>query len=175
MGLRSALLGLGRPAKPDLEGLGALTTAAPALLAAGLGPTGAGSICVKPVAEGTVDGSAKFEKSTDSYGYTWLTRRTSTADLPTLLADLHELGVGGEAAGFGGALLCALVPFSDANGSTVGLVYRFSRGSWYPFVPTGEQQRDSRRELEIRAVLGQSMPVERDLSRWFPVWGAPGL
>ncbi|MGV9899216.1 PspA-associated protein PspAB, partial [Streptomyces tendae] len=27
----------------------------------------------------------------------------------------------------------------------------------------------------IRAALADELPVEDDLGRWFPVWGAPGL
>jgi hypothetical protein len=27
----------------------------------------------------------------------------------------------------------------------------------------------------VRAAVGSDLPVEPDLSRWFPVWGAPGL
>ena len=36
-------------------------------------------------------------------------------------------------------------------------------------------KRDNARELQLRAMLGDDLKVETDLSRWFPVWGAPGL
>ncbi|WP_434056961.1 PspA-associated protein PspAB, partial [Streptomyces shenzhenensis] len=30
-------------------------------------------------------------------------------------------------------------------------------------------------ELQVKAALASDLRVEQDLSRWFPVWGAPGL
>jgi hypothetical protein len=30
-------------------------------------------------------------------------------------------------------------------------------------------------ELQIKALLGNDLRLVQDLSRWFPVWGAPGL
>lgn len=163
-----------KPPKPFLGGLTTLPAAAAALREAGLRPTGVGSICVKPIEGGVVSGSANFEMSTDEYGHNWLTRRTSPDDVAGLTDDLHELVVAGDAAGFGSALLCALVPFTDGS-TTIALIYRFSRGTWYPFAPTGNEQRDNVRELELRTKLGSDVPVEKDLTRWAPVWSAPGL
>src|SRR5579862_3744511 len=147
MALRD-VLGLGKPAKPDLDGLDALTAAAPELRAVGLRATGVGSLCVKQVEGGTIDGNDKFEKSTDEFGFAWLTRRTDSDDVAGLIADLHELAAAGEEAGFGGSLVCALVPFDDGRGSKVAMIYRFGRGTWYPFVPSGPGQRDNERELD---------------------------
>jgi hypothetical protein len=65
--------------------------------------------------------------------------------------------------------------FADGSGRRLGLVYLYKRGTFYPFAPTGDQQRDSAYELQVRGALGADLPVEADLSRWFPVWGAPGL
>lgn len=175
MGLLDTLRGGGKAAKPDLGGLRALPPAAATLRAAGLKSTGVGSICVKPTDGGVVSGSEKFEASIDEFGHTWLTRRTTPEDISGLVADLDELGVAGEAAGFGPSLLCALIPFTDGRNPTLGLVYRYPRGTWYPFAPTGKDQRDNVRELEIRTKLGEDLRVEKDLTRWYPVWGAPGL
>jgi hypothetical protein len=169
------LLSRSKPAKPRLDELRTLLAGVPALRAAGLRATGLGSVCVKPVEGGVVDGSADFEKSTDEFGYTWLTRRTSPDDLSTLVEDLHALSVKGDEAGFGSALLCALVPFSHATLPTVGLVYRYARGAWYPFAPVGDHTRDNVRELQLRDQLGNDLKIDSDLSRWSPVWGAPGL
>lgn len=164
-----------KPAKPLLDGLTTLPAAAAALRDAGLRPTGVGAVCVKPVEGGVVSGSASFEMTTDEFGYHWLTCRTSPDDLTRLVDELHRLVVAGEEAGFGPSLLCALVPFSDGDAPNVGLIYRFSRGTWYPFVPIGKDQRDNVRELDLRSRLGGHIDIERDLTRWAPVWGAPGL
>ncbi|HWC34305.1 MAG TPA: hypothetical protein VG650_05695 [Mycobacteriales bacterium] len=192
MGLLDTLLGRSKPAKPDLDDLFALPSAAVTLeAAANLRPTGVGSVCVKP-AEGAAfaglqdevqqllnvddaSGSKKYEESTDSFGFTWLTRRTTPDDISGLVADLHAINSTLDAAGFGTALLCTLVAFSDGKKPNIGLVYLYKRGAWYPFAPTGKDKRDNPRELEIRAQLGADLKIEPDLARWFPVWGAPGL
>jgi hypothetical protein len=159
--------------------------------ASGLRPTGVGSVCVKPAEGGAyaglgvqieqllavdaADGSKKFDHSTDSFGFSWLTRRTTADDLSGLITDLHGINTTLAEAGFGPALLCTLVAFSDSQKPPLGLVYLYKRGTWYPFVPTGKDKRDNMRELEVKATLGNDLKVEPDLSRWFPVWGAPGL
>ena len=53
-------------------------------------------------------------------------------------------------------------------------IYNYKRGSFYPFVPAdGPQQRDSERELRLKAQIGADLPVEPELERWFPLWGIP--
>jgi hypothetical protein len=37
----------------------------------------------------------------------------------------------------------------------------------------GEQQRDTERELRLKAQIGHELPVEAELERWFPLWGIP--
>jgi hypothetical protein len=192
MGLLDTLLGRTQQAKPDLDALFALPSAAVTLQAAAdLRPTGIGSVCVKPAEGGAfegltdqieqllavnaADGNRKYDETTDSFGFQWLTRRTSPDDLAGLVTDLHAVNSTLDSAGFGPALLCTLVGFTDGKAPTVGLVYLYKRGTWYPFAPTGETKRDNSREMQIRAMLGDDLRVEPDLSRWFPVWGAPGL
>ena len=46
--------------------------------------------------------------------------------------------------------------------------------AFWPFVPTGEEQkRDNAEELELKAKLEGELPVEQDLTRWFGLFGAP--
>jgi hypothetical protein len=192
MGLFDTILGRTKPAKPDLDELFALPSGAVTLQAAGnLLPTGSGSVCVKSAEGGAFaglreqieallavdadDGNRKYAQTTDTYGFSWLTRQTSPDDVSGLVTDLHAVNSTLDEAGFGPALLCTLVAFSDGQGPTVGLVYLYKRGTWYPFAPTGPNKRDNARELQVRAMLGDDLKVETDLSRWFPVWGAPGL
>jgi hypothetical protein len=192
MGLFDTVLGRSKPAKPDLDDLFALPGAAITLqAAANLLPTGVGSVCVKAAEGGAfaglrdqvqqllaVDdatGTAKYEETTDSFGFTWLTRRTTPDDVSGLITDLHAVNSTLDAAGFGPALLCTLVAFTDGQAPTLGLIYLYKRGAWYPFAPTGKDKRDNARELQVRAQLGDDLKIEPDLSRWFPVWGAPGL
>ena len=193
MGFLDTVLGRTKPAKADLDDLFALPSAA-LTLQAGLdfAPTGLGSVCFK-AAEGaafarTQDdvqqlldsssaGSApKVELSKDSFGYTWLLVRHDPADVPGLVTDLHAVNSGLQDAGFGPQLLCSLISFAHADGRRLALVYLYKRGTFYPFAPLGgDQRRDNALEIEVQGTLANDMKVEPELTRWFPVWGAPGL
>jgi hypothetical protein len=37
----------------------------------------------------------------------------------------------------------------------------------------GAQQRDNERELQLKAMIGNELPIEAELERWFPLWGIP--
>ncbi|MBD9727983.1 hypothetical protein PV755_31295 [Streptomyces caniscabiei] len=128
----------------------------------------------------------------DEYGYSWLVSRRAPQDLPALVSDLHAVNSGLESGGFGPQLLCSVVGFrrtggdgseggggeaGAGGGARLGIVYLYKRGTFYPFAPLpgGGQRRDNALELRVRAVLGDELRVEPELSRWFPVWGAPGL
>jgi hypothetical protein len=54
-------------------------------------------------------------------------------------------------------------------------IYNYKRGAFYPFVPRAgaEKERDNERELRLQAQLSGELPVEAELERWFPLWGAP--
>ena len=117
------------------------------------------------------------EMSRDAYGYTWLVSRRAPDDLPALVGDLHAVNSTLEDSGFGPQLLCSVVGFQDGEQRPLGLVYLYKRGTFYPFAPLpgGGERRDSALELHVRAVLVNDLRVERDLGRWFPIWGAPTL
>ncbi|MFE9168286.1 hypothetical protein ACFYNZ_01965 [Streptomyces kebangsaanensis] len=194
MGLLDILLGRSKPALPDLDQLFALPSAAITLqAAAGFTPTGQGAVCFA-----TVEGAAfeqahrevhalldadagrsgpPVELSQDSYGYSWLVSRRTPDQLPDLVNDLHAVNSAMEGNGFGPQLLCSLVGFRDDTGRRLALVYLYKRGTFYPFAPLPghAQRRDNALELQMKALLANDLRVEQDLSRWFPVWGAPGL
>ncbi|MFI7700841.1 hypothetical protein [Nonomuraea sp. NPDC049480] len=185
MGWLDALLGRAKPAKPDLDALFALPSAAVTLQAAtGLAPTGLGSVSFR-AAEGaafaTLERDVKallgdrVEESDDGYGYTWLLVRREPDAVSDLVTELHAVNSSLESAGFGPSLLCSLVSFADPDGRRLALVYLYKRGTFYPFAPLKEQKRDTALELQVRGVLEGELPLEAELTRWFPVWGAPGL
>lgn len=187
MGLLDVLLGRSKTVQPDLDQLFAVPSAVLTLeTATRFKPTGTGSVCFKAPEGGGFAGledevdkllaldSGKFEQTTDSYGFTWLVRRASPDDVEGLVTDLHAVNSTIADAGFGPALLCTVIACSDGQ-RPLALVYLYKRGSWYPFVPAGAESRDNTLELEIRAALGNDLRLESDLSRWFPVYGAPGL
>ncbi|GAA2940027.1 MULTISPECIES: hypothetical protein [Streptomycetaceae] len=194
MGLLDSILGRRKPARPDLDQLFAVPSAALTLQAGtGLAPTGVGSVCFAGVEGGTFAriqqdvrdlldadtgrGGVPVEFGRDAYGYTWLTARQPAEDTASLVNDLHAVNTLLQDGGFGPHLLCSLIGFRDAEGRTLALVYLYKRGTFYPFapVPGGGERRDNQLELRVRAVLGDDLRVEKDLARWFPVWGAPGM
>ncbi len=187
MGFLDSLLGRSKPVQADLDALFALPSAAVTLEAAlGLRPTGLGSVCFKAAEGGAfarIQGDAeslagRVEESHDSFGYTWLLRRGSAEDVAGLVTDLHAVNSELAAAGFGPSLLCSVVGFAgpvDGADRRVGLVYLYKRGTFYPFAPLPGERRDNDVELQVRGAVGADLPVEADLARWFPVWGAPGL
>ncbi|KES07806.1 hypothetical protein BU52_07735 [Streptomyces toyocaensis] len=192
MGFWDALLGRSRPVRPDLDQLFALPSAAITLQAAvGITPTGAGSVCFAAIEGGAFEqvrreagalleadterGDAPVEFSRDTYGYTWLLSRRPPDSLPALVSDLHAVNTALQDAGFGPHLLCSLVAFRTVGRRPLALVYLYKRGTFYPFAPLPGDTRDNPLELQVKAVLKDDLRIERDLSRWFPLWGAPGL
>nr|WP_199922036.1 hypothetical protein [Kitasatospora aureofaciens] len=39
----------------------------------------------------------------------------------------------------------------------------------------GQEKRNNALEIEISNMLKNDLRIESDLSRWFPLWGAPGM
>ena len=189
MGFLDAVLG-GRKkikgAAPDR--LFAMTTAYVALQTElGIVSTGGAGIVFQPLAtadfesilrdaEELLKGTAeeqgsKLETTDDDYDYRWIILRDP--DFEDLVVSLNTLSTELQAGGYGDRLLAAVFPFED-KGRRVYFIYNYKRGSFYPFVPAkGEQQRDSERELRLKAQLEKELPFEPELTRWFPLWDIP--
>jgi hypothetical protein len=185
-----ALTGRSTPKKADLDSLFLVPSAAVTLqTAAGLTPTGTGSVCFR-----APDGAAYQQTQDDvvallrddaeqpdvsvhrdDLGFTWLVVDRAGDDVEGLCTDLHAVNTALEEQGFGTGLLCSLVPFHDASGRTVGLVYLYKQGTFYAFAPSGPKTRDNLLEIQVRDTLAGELPMEQDLQRWFALWGAPGL
>jgi hypothetical protein len=170
------------PAAPaDLASFRAVSGALPLLATDGIAPTGVGSACIKPESKRYPDLAAAvdrhagiFDDSTDDYGHRWLTRRRDPSYATGLVDDLATLQQALNTEGLGRGVLCALICLV-ADGQPAGLVFRPARGTWYPFVPAGEGIRDNVRELAIRDRLAGQLAMEPDLTKWAPVWDAPGM
>jgi PspA associated protein B len=194
MGFLDTLLGRTKPVQPKLDDLFALPSAAVTLEAAmGFKPTGSGSVCFRGVEgktfgdvqkdvsdllnmdAGKPGGGLPVEVSKDSYGFTWIVSSHMSDEVDALVTDLHAVNSALVDNGFGPQLLCTLVAFRDDAGRRLALVYLFKRGTFYPFAPLSGERRDSSLELQIKGAVEGDLKIEQDLSRWFPVWGAPGL
>jgi hypothetical protein len=118
---------------------------------------------------------ATLESSDDEFGYRWIILRDP--DFDDLVVSLNTLSTELQAGGYGDRLLCAVFSFEDRNArdrNHVYLIYNYKRGTFYPFVPArGQQQHDSERELRLKAQLDKELPIEPELTRWFPLWEIP--
>jgi hypothetical protein len=189
MGFWDVLRGTTRATKPNLDNLFALPSAAITLQTAlGVNPTGLGSVCYR-AAEGAASASTTadavelieanqgphVERSTDGFGFTWLVVNGSPDDISTVVTDIHAVNTSLESEGFAAGLLCSMLAFVAPSGQKVGLVYLYKQGTFYPFAPTGNRQRDVLLERQLRDALANELRIEPDTNRWMPIWGAPGL
>ncbi len=193
MGFLDTLLGRTKPVPPKLDDLFALPSAAITLEAAmDFRPTGSGSVCFRGVegrsfsdvqkdvqdllnVSSAHEGGLPVEVSRDTYGFTWLVSSHMSDEIEGLVTDLHAVNSALVDNGFGPQLLCTLVAFRNMAEQRVALVYLYKRGTFYPFAPVSGEQRDNTLELQVKSAVGDDLKWEQDLSRWFPVWGAPGL
>lgn len=191
MGFLDAVMGRRKPARPNLDSLFALPSAAITLQAAlDFVPTGRASVAFR-APEGRAfadveaeiralldaDGGPPVDLEQDGFGFDWVVIRTDPVDVAASVTDAHAVNVSLVDAGFGPQLLCSLVSFTGPDARQLGLVYLFKAGTFYPFAPMpGDgEQRDNVLELQVRDLLAGELPMEKDLSRWFAVWNAPGL
>ena len=65
-------------------------------------------------------------------------------------------------------------PVRRPGGRRVGLVYLYRQGTFYPFAPSGPQQRDNLLEIQVRDALAVELPIEKDLRAGWRS-GCPGL
>jgi hypothetical protein len=116
----------------------------------------------------------------DRFGYRWILVEGGGID--DLVTRVHMVHSSLADAGWSAQLLCSVFGFapdptaataSDAVTQPIYLVYLAKQGTFYPFAPTGGEKRDTELELRIRSILGTDLPVEADLSRWFPMWDLP--
>ncbi|MDP9234824.1 MAG: hypothetical protein M3P01_09790 [Actinomycetota bacterium] len=187
MSLLDTILGRTKPKRPELSALFSLPSAAVTLeTAAGLKTAGQAAVAFKTVSGGgfaatTTDldallqlsakeSDSKLAQSEDSYGYHWVV--VTDPELEDLVGTVHAVNTTLEEQGFGPQLLCSVFPFAGGS-QKVNMVYLYKRGSFYPFAPAREETRDNQLELKIRALLEHELPIEKDLARWYPLWGLP--
>lgn len=196
MGLLDAMLGRRKPVAPNLDALFALPGAAVSLqVEMDMLPTGRGAVAFR-APEGRAfadveadvralldaDGGRPVEVAQDEFGFTWLVVTTEPPDLSAVVTDLHAVNSSLVDAGFGPQLLCSHAAFTGPAGERLAMVYLYKRGTFYPFAPAeaasadpAAAQRDNVLELRVRDLLAGELPMEADLTRWFAIWGAPGL
>ena len=167
----------------------AMTTAQVTLeMELGMTSSGRAAICFQPLAtadfeqivrdmEEVVRSSGEetgttIETSDDDFGYRWMV--LVDPDFEDLVVGINAVSTALQAGGYSDRILAAVFPFRDQASKPVYWIYNYKRGTFYPFVPAGGgQQRDSERELRLKAQIGAELPIEPELERWFPLWGIP--
>ena len=190
MGLRDILTGRHQVKGPAPDRLFAISTAYVTLQTEHqIEPAGSAAIVFQSLAssefEATIREMEEVVKATggetgtqvrtqdDSYGYRWMVLEDP---------EVEDLAVGINAVsssiGHGERLLCAVFAFVNSNKRRVYFIYNYKRGFWYPFVPGragsgSANERDTERELRLKAQMAGELPMEPELERWFPLWGIP--
>ena len=194
MGLRDILTGRRTVSGPAPDRLFAITTAYISLQAEyEIQPAGSAAIVFQALAtsefEATIKEMEDVVRATggengttvatqdDEYGYRWMILRNPEGkpSVEDLAVGINAVSSSIETAGHGERLLCAVFAFADAAGRRVFFIYNYKRGTWYPFVPdpAADKQRLVERELQIKAQMGDELPLEPEIEHWFPLWGIP--
>jgi hypothetical protein len=194
VGLRDTLFGRHQVKGPAPDRLFAITTAYVTLQTEhGIVPAGKASIVFQALQtsefEATLRDMEEVVKATggesgtsvatqdDSYGYRWmvLSNPPGAPSIEDLAVGINAVSGSIETAGHGERLLCAVFAFVDAQKHAIYFIYNYKRGYWYPFVPQpgAQQERNTERELQLKAQMAEELPIEPELERWFPLWGIP--
>ena len=189
MGLRDALFGRTKQVAPQLDNIFALPGAALTLQSElDLVSSGQAGLCFKAgsgesakLSDDDILELLNFDAEKDSVsltsddlGFKWLVVNDPTIDgLVTKIHAANSTMVDHE---LGPRLLCAVfgfVPASPPGEGSVRMVYLLKQGTFYPFAPTGPNQRDNELELRVKSFLSEDLAIEKDLSRWMALWNLP--
>jgi hypothetical protein len=118
------------------------------------------------------DVGTAIEKSDDTFGYRWMI--LADPEFEDLVVGINGVSTALQGGGYGDRVLCAVFSFRDESDRPIYWIYNYKRGAFYPFCPRGGgQERDTERELRLKAQIGAELPVEAELERWFPLWDIP--
>src|SRR3954449_6442913 len=189
MGLFDVLRGKRKLAQPAPDRLFAMSTAYVTMeMSMGLRSSGKAAIVFQPLATADFDGIVRdmeevvrgtgsdagttVDRTDDDYGYRWMV--LADEDFEDLVVGINAVSGALQGGGYGERTLGAVFSSRAAPKKPVYWIYNYKRGAFYPFVPAGgAQQRDSERELRLKAQIGGELPIESELDRWFPIWGIP--
>ncbi len=189
MGFRDLLntvLGTTRLPEADSDRLFAISTAVVSMqVSLDLVPSGSAGLCFKPIESSRYDSvraeieelllfaaqetNSVFRIETDAYRFTWVI--LEDPDFEDLVAGIHLASQTLIERGFGPYLLCAVFRFGREK--RVYWIYHFKQGRFYPFVPLSESTRDGAFEFRLRSLFERELPLEREVERWYPLWGIP--
>lgn len=196
-----AILGSSKLPKAKSEKLFAISTASITLESSlNLKPSGYAGICFKPIGASAYESArteiqelleyssketeTEFRMEKDEFNFLWAIFKDP--DFDDLVANIHLVSQTLEERGFGEQILCAIYRFDSESGikaaasrentdgkKAVYWIYNFKQGTYYPFIPLKDKQRDSPFEFRLRADMEKEMPIEKNVEKWYPLWGIP--
>jgi hypothetical protein len=189
VGFFARLLGAQKPVPSKTEGLFAMTTAVITLQASlNLVPSDQAGFSFSAVEAGAFEEmqrdiqellqirakdtgtQSQMRAISDDLGYQWAILQTEQFE--DLVTTIHVVSEELRSRGYSDRLSFAVFKFTG-DGRTVYWIYNYKRGKFYPFVPRGNQQRDNAYELRLATAMERELPMEKELERWYAVWGMP--
>ena len=117
------------------------------------------------------DSGTRSEIRDDSYGTRWVI--LDDRDFEDLVSTIHLVSETICDHGFSDRLLAAVFKF-EFERKRAYWIYNYKRGSFYPLVLSGEEQRDNAAEMRLGAIMEEEkIPVEKALEQWYALWGIP--
>jgi hypothetical protein len=108
-----------------------------------------------------------FHRHRDDHGYHWVV--LEDPDPEDLLTSIHFAADTFVEQGYGSRLLAAVFGFQRGD-TRAYWVYSFRRGAYYPFVPDGDRERNSKVEFKLQSVLDGELGLESDEQYWYALW-----
>jgi hypothetical protein len=189
MGFMDVLRGKRKLRQPTDDRLFAMSTAVVPMEEQGLKPAGTAAMVFQPLGTADFDSIVRdmeevlsatgdetgttIASRDDAFGYRWMV--LGDPEFEDLVVGLNAVNGALRDGGYGDRVLAAVFPFTDERGRKILFIYNIKRATYYPFVeqPGNSQSRDNEAELRLKAQFERDLPMEQDLSRWFPLWGAP--
>lgn len=186
MGFLDTIMGKSKLPKAKVDKLFAISTASITLeVNLGLKAAGSAGICFKPMESSRYaaarleieellqyscrETGTEYKVQKDEFNYLWVVLKDP--DFEDLVTNIHLVTQTLIEHGFSEQLLCAIYRFQGE--STVYWIYNYKQGAYYPFVPKGDHQRDNNLEFRLRSVIEGELPVEKNVEKWYPLWGIP--
>ena len=188
MGLLSVLFGRNKLGKANREQYFSIATAAESLRGrSDLRPTEKAGLVFNPVESTFFDNleselrdllrlsghatGTRYEIVDDGLGTRWVV--LDDPDFEDLVSTIHLVSETVADHGFADRILAEAFAF-EYQRQDAYWIYNYKSGKFYPFVASGERERDNATELRLGEVMKeQKLPVERRLESWYALWGIP--
>ncbi len=110
----------------------------------------------------------QYKIQKDEYNYVWVV--LADPDFEDLVTNIQMVSQILMEQGFGTQLLAAVYRFRGEE--VIYWIYNFKQGSYYPLC---RQTAGSGyiKGVPVKALMEKEMPIEKDESRWYPMWGMP--